>query len=152
MQGGWVQFYFEIPPEPEPEPEPEPQPEPEPEPEPEFDSPYSSLTSYSQLGNNYSVLKLDTTNWLYNFDISEPIVADILVVGGGGSGGSYNATDQIGGGGGGAGSAIVAYNVVLTPGNYSAYVGTGGQANNNGGNSAFFSKYNDDFICVPLVA
>ena len=61
---------------------------------------------------------------------TDPIVADILLVGGGGGGG-YSR-----GGGGGGGDVVVLSNVTLSAGNYTVTIGVGGVGGTSGDNLA----------------
>jgi hypothetical protein len=72
----------------------------------------------------------------HQFTLTQDVVADVLVVAGGGGGGTGVSTAYEGGGGG-AGGLIYATNVNLNSDNFAITVGAGGNANNNGTNSAF---------------
>ena len=92
--------------------------------------------TYSHGGVNYKLHKFTSNG---NFVLQTSKAIDIFMIGGGGGGGHHS------GGGGGSGGLVWLTNQILSSGNYSAVIGTGGTAalntaGTNGTNSTFNSK------------
>ena len=86
----------------------------------------------------------DNKSTLYNINIKDDTLVDLLVVGGGGSGGSYLS------GGGGGGNVVYHKNITLTKGEYEVKIGKGGNYYDtncyDGYESSFINKLTQDKI------